>query len=161
MIDWAYEQGTDTNTYYTKIADVASSGGSIQIEGLLGGGGIADGKATVNLLVSEKDQSVRTGFVTGNMGTAADIKVLKNGDGSSSIYLVTGVRAEVNLRVTSTASTVALAANPVKSTTAPTGTAPYLLSQNAQYRLTADGSIKMAKRQGDIGMGLFGNPIDY
>jgi len=168
IVDWQYEQGWDDaagTTWYTKIADVAYNNGSVLIEGILSGHEPNQGKAAVKLLVSQRRDggSVTTatpathvGSVVGDMGWSADLLVFENADASASIYLKTKAWAEVNLKVTGISASVTLADNPATTTTPPTGTPVYTLSTNAQQMIKNDGTILMAKRQGDILMGEFG-----
>ena len=97
----------------------------------------SEGKASINLIFSQRDGLIAQGIVNGKLNHS-DIVVYEDG-GVYKIYLVTGSWSQANLQLTTNGSST-LNTNPTKDTTV-AGTLKYSARNDAQFVLNYAGNV--------------------
>lgn len=119
----------DTTVRYYYLGRINGGSGILKINGILGGHTPGEGRANVDLQFAFRGGFRADGYIMGTVDRA-DVLVRDGGDGWAYVYLVTKQYALVNLELSSSHGAQQITYNGTYSTSAPSGTTLYQLSDD-------------------------------
>jgi hypothetical protein len=134
-----------SGTYYQKLGTVYYNNGGLRLSGVLSGHEPGQGKANVDIFISNRDEFLVNGHIDGllNSASKADIVLYQDESDNIDVYLKTFQYAQVNLDLSVAGDTVNGTINVTSETTdVPTGTLIYTLSENfTNFVMDNDGNV--------------------
>ena len=133
------DQAADSVVYYRHIAHVLAGSGQISVNGVVGGHTWSQGKGTVRMNVSRRDNIYVQSQFEGNIGNSGWLEVYSDASNNLNVYLVTGVYSQCNINVSGHGSYVY--GSPVPTATVPTGTKVHDTRTDAAMHLNGSNNL--------------------